>query len=212
MAALRDGGTHRAEDLAQRFTVSVRTVYRDMETLMASGVPVAGTRGSGYRVTAQITLPPLNLTPEELEALHLGLSIVQEVGDTDLSGAAEGLAAKIDTLLPEEGRLPEGWGFAVYPFAEGSKTFHLIPTIRTAVRASKKLELTYRDGAGPFHEVIWPLNLDFWGGAWTFVAWCEATRGFREFRLDRVARLRQLGASFPQIPGQRYEDYLADQT
>ncbi|MDG1802327.1 MAG: HTH domain-containing protein, partial [Paracoccaceae bacterium] len=66
---LRDGRLYRAQEIADRLDVSLRTVYRDMDTLMASGVPIEGTRGRGYRATAAITLPPLNLTMTELEAL-----------------------------------------------------------------------------------------------------------------------------------------------
>ncbi len=66
---LRDGNLHRAQDIAEALEVSVRTIYRDMDTLTASGIPVQGERGVGYMVTSQITLPPLNLTTEELEAL-----------------------------------------------------------------------------------------------------------------------------------------------
>ena len=62
--------------LAQDLGVSVRTIYRDMEVLAASGVPVEGTRGYGYTVQAAITLPPLNLTEAELEALHLALAVL----------------------------------------------------------------------------------------------------------------------------------------
>ncbi|PCH73585.1 MAG: transcriptional regulator, partial [Rhodobacteraceae bacterium] len=73
---LRDGNLHRAQDIAERLEVSVRTIYRDMDTLTASGVPVQGERGVGYMALEAITLPPLTLTPAELEALNLGMAIV----------------------------------------------------------------------------------------------------------------------------------------
>ena len=73
---LRDGALHKAADLAAATDVSLRTIYRDMDTLAASGVPIEGERGIGYRVTAAITLPPLNLTMTEVEALHIGLLAV----------------------------------------------------------------------------------------------------------------------------------------
>ena len=66
---LRDGRLHRGGDIAKRFGVSLRTIYRDMDTLIASGLPVEGERGLGYMMTAPITLPPLNLTFEELANL-----------------------------------------------------------------------------------------------------------------------------------------------
>ena len=90
---LRDGRVHLARDIAARLQVTPRTVYRDMEALMTSGVPVRGTKGLGYAMTAPVTLPPLNLTMTELEALHLGLAIVGEGGDDDRRAAAASLSA-----------------------------------------------------------------------------------------------------------------------
>ena len=94
MARLRDGRIHRAEDLAEAFGVSPRTIYRDMETLISSGVPVEGTRGAGYRARDALTLPPLSLTPPEVEALQLGLAIVAEAPDPDLKAAALSLTER----------------------------------------------------------------------------------------------------------------------
>ena len=85
---LRDGDLHRAEDLARATDVSLRTVYRDMETLAASGVPIEGERGEGYRGTAAITLPPLNLTITEVEALHIGLQHPDQFGSIGAFSAA----------------------------------------------------------------------------------------------------------------------------
>ena len=99
---LRDGRLHRAADLADRLEVSQRTIYRDMETLQTSGVPVEGERGVGYMLTAPITLPPLNLTLTELEALHLGIAVVAEAADPELQSAARSMADKIDAVVPED--------------------------------------------------------------------------------------------------------------
>ena len=90
---LRDGQLHLARDLADSLGVSQRTVYRDMDTLIASGLPVEGARGVGYIMTAPVTLPPLNLTLEELEALHLGVAIVGEAAEPELQEAAISVAA-----------------------------------------------------------------------------------------------------------------------
>ena len=77
---LKDGGLHRAEDMARDLNVSVRTIYRDMDTLAASGIPVEGERGVGYSARAAITLPPLNLTEVELEALQVLVGPIQRAG------------------------------------------------------------------------------------------------------------------------------------
>ena len=140
---LRDGKLHRAQDIADRLEVSVRTIYRDMDTLVASGVPVEGERGVGYMVREQITLPPLNLTTAELEALNLGMAIVAEAADPDLKAAALSLADKIDAVLPTETVAEaDAWKFAVYPFADAARGFVHMPALRAAIKSRQKLRLS----------------------------------------------------------------------
>ncbi|MFQ6549039.1 helix-turn-helix transcriptional regulator [Aestuariibius sp. 2305UL40-4] len=207
---LRDGRLHRARDLAERVEVSLRTIYRDMETLMASGIPVEGERGVGYRMTAAITLPPLNLTPTELEALHLGMAVVEEAADKDLQRAARTLAAKIDAVLPETRKAPAtGWGFAIYPFADAAKGFTHMPQLRTGIRARQKLRLTYRTDSATTTRTIRPLQLEYWGRVWTVTCWCELRDDFRVFRPDRIQTLQPLSEHFAPEPGKTIEDYEA---
>ncbi|MDA9208401.1 HTH domain-containing protein [Octadecabacter sp.] len=197
---LRDGQLHRAADLARATNVSLRTVYRDMETLAASGVPIEGERGTGYRVTAAITLPPLNLTMSELEALHLGLAAMGQAQDADLANAAASLATKLDGALPE-GNAPRS--LAVYPFADAARGFEHLPKIRSAIRARQKLALTIsgRD------KTVRPLQLDYWGRLWTCIVWCDTSRKFDDLRIDQITALRVLPSLFVEEEGKRLADY-----
>lgn len=210
---LRDGRLHRAQDMADRLGVSLRTIYRDMDTLIASGVPIAGERGLGYMSTAAVTLPPLNLTLTELEALHLGMAVVGEAGDDELKAAARSLSAKIDAVLPEDRTIPPtGWGFAVYPFADAARGFQHMPAIRGAIRARQKLRVTYRnDKAEVTDRVIRSLQLDYWGRIWTVTVWCELRADFRVMRVDRIDMLRVLPQLFVDEPGKTLADYAASQ-
>jgi len=206
---LRDGRFHRAEDIAARLNVSLRTIYRDMDTLAASGIPVEGLRGLGFQITAPITLPPLNLTMTELEALHLGMAIVGQSGDEELSAAARSLSAKIDAVLPEDrSSPPKGWGFAVYPFADAAAGFDHMPAIRAAIRARQKLRVDYLalDGALST-RVIRPLALDYWGRVWTTTCWCETTQDFQDLRADRIQKLTVLPALFVEEAGKALVDF-----
>jgi len=211
---LRDGRLHRAQDLADRLGVSLRTIYRDMDTLIASGVPIAGERGLGYMATAAITLPPLNLTMTELEALHLGMAVVAEAADDELQKAARSLLAKIEAVLPEGRATPaSGWGFAVYPFAEAARGFEHMPSLRSAIRARQKLRIAYRNTAGETTErTIRPLQIEYWGRVWTTTAWCELRGDFRVFRVDRIDRVQALPQLFMDEPGKSLADYSALQT
>lgn len=204
---LKDGRLHRAEDMAARLDVSVRTIYRDMDTLAASGVPVEGERGVGYSARAAITLPPLNLTETELEALHLGLAAVGNGVDGDLRAAAQSLSAKIDAVLPEDRHgAPKSFGFAVYPFADAAEGFRHLTTLRSAIRGRQKLRLTMQDGST---RDVRPLKLDYWGRVWTCLVWCDTTGDFANLRADQITEVTVLPGLFVDEPGKRLEDYRA---
>ncbi|MCE8524466.1 YafY family transcriptional regulator [Ruegeria pomeroyi] len=206
---LRDGKLHRARDIAARLEVSVRTIYRDMDTLAASGIPVEGERGVGYMVREQITLPPLNLTPEELEALNLGMAIVAEAADPELKAAAQRLAEKIDAVLPTQTVAEaDAWKFAVYPFADAARGLAHMAPIRAAIKARQKLRLVYRRIDGELTErTIRPLHMEYWGRVWTLTAWCELRAGFRVFRIDLIETLSPLPELFRDEPGKTLADY-----
>ncbi len=208
---LRDGRLHRGKDLAKRLEVSLRTLYRDMDTLIASGIPVEGERGLGYMMTAPITLPPLNLTLTELEALHLGLSVVTKAADPELQRAARTLSDKIDAVLPEDRAAPaSGWGFAVYPFAEAARGFVHMAPLRAAIRSRRLIDITYVDQAGKeTTRRARPLQMEYWGRVWTLTTWCELRQDFRVFRVDRIKTLDVSFEGFEEEPGKTLADYLA---
>lgn len=204
---LKDGRLHRAEDLASRMDVSMRTIYRDMETLAASGVPIEGARGAGYSSRAAITLPPLNLTETELEALHIGLAVVGNGMEGELRDAAETLSAKIDAVLPEDsGGVAQSFGFAVYPFADAAHGFKHLQPLRTAIRTRQKLRLSLQSGAVCD---VRPLKMDYWGRVWTCVLWDEAKADFVSLRVDQIDRVDILPGLFVDEPGKRLKDYQA---
>lgn len=206
---LRDGRLHRAQDIAERCEVSVRTIYRDMDTLVASGVPVEGARGVGYMITEAISLPPLTLTVEELEALNLGMAIVAEAADETLKSAAASLADKIDAVLPERTIADaDKWKFAVYPFADAVRGFSQMPTLRAAIRAKQKLRLTYHSkGDRITSRTVRPLHMEYWGRVWTLTTWCELRNDFRVFRVDLIQSAEALPEMFVDEPGKRLSDY-----
>lgn len=206
---LRDGNLHRAQDIATALEVSVRTIYRDMDTLTASGIPVQGERGVGYMITSQITLPPLNLTTEELEALNLGMAIVSEAADPGLKAAATSLAAKVDAVLPVKTIAEaDAWKFAVYPFADAARGFAHMPALRAAISARQKLDIQYQsiDGAVT-RRTVRPLHMEYWGRVWTITVWCELRGDFRVFRVDLIKEAAPLPALFVDEPGKRLQDY-----
>lgn len=208
MRRLRDGQMHTAEAMAQDLGVSVRTIYRDMEVLASSGVPVEGARGQGYAAQAAITLPPLNLTEAELDALHLALAALGGSDMPDMAQAAQSLADKIAAILPEDaGQAPERFGFATESFAEAAKGFLHMPHIRSAIRARQRLEVH----SGAERHILRPLHLDYWGRVWTCLGWSESAQDFVTLRVDRMDQVSPLPGLFMEEPGKRLSDWRARQ-
>ena len=176
-----------------------------MDTLAASGVPIRGERGVGYQITAAYTLPALNLTKTELEAMHLGLAAVAESDDTELANAAKTLSSRIDGVLPEDRAAASGWSFATYPFADAARGFRHMPKLRQAVRARQKMQISL----GGDEYKLRPLALDYWGRLWTLAAWSETTSAFVTLRIDQIDSLDAMPAAFVDEPGKTFVDYLS---
>lgn len=207
---LRRGRVVTARELARRLEVSERTVYRDVSDLSASGVPIAGEPGVGYRL-AGFELPPLMFDRDEVEALALGARVVEGWGDAELAAAATTALAKIEAALPsarahlvEETRL--------YAPTWGERKVERLPLgpARRAIRERRAVTLDYRDEKGAASErAVRPLALAFYPPFWLLIAWCELRVDFRNFRLDRCAALTVTERHFDDEPGKRLADYLA---
>jgi predicted DNA-binding transcriptional regulator YafY len=203
---LRKGKLTKAADLASELEVSERTVYRDMQELMAQGLPIEGEAGVGYVLRGQLDMPPLAFTREELEALVVGARLIRAWTGGDLSTAAAQALDKIQAAMPEAtpdakmfapGQMPKLW----------RKNLDLI---QKAMNDQQVLSVTYQDAEGKASQRdLWPLGLFFWGKVWTLSAWCELRQDFRNFRLDRVERVKKAGRKFQPVPGKRLEDYMA---
>lgn len=196
-----------AQQLAEALEVSERTIYRDVQDLVASGVPIQGEAGVGYRLDKSFDLPPLMFDEEELEALVLGARVVGAWGDPSLARAAESLLSKVQSVLPKrlEDRLASTTLFA--------PDFHLpkdrlagLDTLRGAIKRNRKVTFAYEDRQKTgSSRIVHPLGLFYWGVSWSLGAWCELRQGFRNFRLDRISELRVLDEEFEPVPERSLE-------
>ena len=200
-----------ARELAERLEVSERTIYRDIQDLSLSGVPVAGEPGVGYHLRYSLDIPPLMFTATEIEALVVGARMLEAWGGSQLGIHAQSVLEKVYAVIPAElhRHLDESCVFAprVGPREDLDTT---LDTCRESIAQQYYLHLSYRraDGVASERDVK-PLGLFFWGSFWTLTAWCELRAGFRNFRLDRILRLERLERPFESIAGQGLADFLA---
>ncbi|MEM9811038.1 MAG: YafY family protein [Pseudomonadota bacterium] len=203
----RTGRLWRGVEIAERLEVSLRTVYRDIDTLVASGLPIEGERGVGYLLRAPIFLPPLALTEDELDALHFALDQAGSVGDADLAQDVRSLRGKLDAVAGDPSRSSSpartlsAFAATAAPSALG--------TLRQAIRDGRCTTFTYESLCGDRSiRTVRPLHLEWWGAVWTLTAWCELRDDFRVFRVDRCGDVRPLDRTFVPEAGRRYRDYL----
>ncbi len=189
-----------AKQLAERLEVSERTVYRDVQDLMLSGVPIEGEAGVGYMLRAGFHLPPLMFSPEEMEALITGARLVKSWAGDKLAAAADQAIAKIEHVLPPKLKQEIGDTRLFAPgFHSYSRHTVQMDALRTAINKRQVLRIEYlkEDGQASAREV-WPLGLFFWGAVWTLAAWCELRNDYRNFRIDRIQNLREVDRKFEE--------------
>lgn len=174
-----------ARDLAQRLEVSHRTIYRDIAALQAMRTPIEGEAGIGYVMRRGYDLPPLNFDAEEIEALHVGLSMLARTGDSALQHAAARVCGKIEALQCEADWLQVApWGAPADDPARGCVS---VAMLRDAVRQERKLRLTYRDQQDTeTRRTVRPVAVVYHIDSVLLAGWCEMRGGFRHFRVDRI--------------------------
>lgn len=182
-----------AETLAEEFSVSVRTLYRDIQTLVGLGAPIDGEAGVGYLLRPGFFLPPLMFSADELEALVLGARWVQSRPDEGLSKAAGQALGKIATASPEDlrDRISTTGLWAVRTTYDRQDE-PLLGVVREAMRIEKTLHISYADENGAVTErPIWPISIAYYEEKQIIAAWCVMRGDFRNFRTDRVSAARQ---------------------
>jgi predicted DNA-binding transcriptional regulator YafY len=199
-----------AQRLAEKLQVSQRTIYRDIQDLQLSGMPIEGEAGVGYTIRRDFDLPPLMFTRSELTALVLGARLVRAWGGAENVLAATQALQRIEAALPVEMRSDLD---SILLYAPGyAMKQHLrerLDTLHAACLGRNAITFGYvREDGQRSSRSVRPLALAFWSGVWTLASWCEMRDEFRDFRIDRMDDLVVLERTFVPRKGQRLEDYL----
>ncbi|ELY4128563.1 YafY family transcriptional regulator [Cronobacter malonaticus] len=188
-----------AATLAERLDVSVRSIYRDIETLKMQGVEIEGSAGIGYILQSDYHLPPLMFDAHEVDALMLGLHWVMRHTDPQLEAAARNAVAKIHAILPENLSQHIRYPSLMVPPPGNDSSLRFLADIRQAIHQRRKLELVYTDKDGAASSrLVWPIALGFFDAVRMLACWCELRQAFRHFRIDRMQRVTISEQSCPQ--------------
>lgn len=201
---LQAKGWQRAEDLAERFEISKRTVYRDMQALSESGVPVVSAPGQGYALVEGYFLPPLTFTADEALILTLGGDFMAQNFDAEYRRAAQTAVSKIEAVLNERLReevnyLQSSLRFIALTTNERRET---LQQIRRAIIQRRTLRFDYlakqsdEIGGSKTTRDADPYALVYLDNHWYLAAYCHLRHDLRNFRIDRIDHLEVLRRAF----------------
>jgi predicted DNA-binding transcriptional regulator YafY len=206
---LQSRRTVRAREIAERFEITERTVYRDISALMQMGIPIFSLPGVGYQLIEGFYLPPLVFTPEEASALFLGASMV--IASGNFAQAAQKAMEKLGVALPERTRQTAQSLAEIIDFYLPRNSFHLetpyLVQLREAILRQRVIHIRYfsRTENTLTEREVDPYGLSASQAAWYFHGYCHLRKAIRSFRLDRVESLSVLDKHFgmpSSIPAQ----------
>ncbi|MBW8324963.1 MAG: YafY family transcriptional regulator [Prolixibacteraceae bacterium] len=187
----------KASEIAERFEISLRTVYRDIRALEESGVPIGAEAGVGYFLMDNYKLPPVMFTKEEASALLFGEKLVEKMSDDGMKAEFCSALFKIKAILnPEEkDRLEKLYSqISVLNYTSSNVNFNrlFLSEIQQALVSKQVLEIDYQAGYGApaTKRLVEPIGLCNYSRRWHLFAWCRLRSEYRDFRLDRIQDLR----------------------
>jgi predicted DNA-binding transcriptional regulator YafY len=186
----------KAADIAERFNISLRTVYRDVKTLEEAGIPLIGEAGVGYSIMDGYRLPPVMFTKEEATAFLTAEKFVEKLTDASTMANYKSAMYKVRAILKtSEKDLLESMDDRIAVFKsvaipETANTDH-IQTILYSIAQKKVLALNYFAQHSQEHtkRYVEPIGIFFLSGYWHLIAYCRLRKDYRDFRTDRIKNL-----------------------
>ncbi len=192
---IQHGRRVRAEDLARRFGVTKRTIYRDIAALNAGGVPVVSLPGEGYELAEGYFLPPLVFADREAVALYLGGRLLCQQASGRFAADAELAMAKLAAALPHRTRRHVAELAGIIRFVAPEQRFDLdnpmLVSLQRAIQQQQVVHLRYHSFSRDevTERDVEPQLLFYSDGIWYVEGYCRLRRGQRAFRLSRIEHL-----------------------
>lgn len=211
---LRSGKRITAQQLADELEIHVRTVYRCIDSLCASGAPIIADSGpnGGYRLLGEFTDSPLLFDPEEQKALVHASVFAREAGYpfTDaLTRAVDKLKRYTNEAQLERIERHSG-GLAVIQTPTDARERELLKLLEEAAASGETLEMEYAKGPvlTSSQRMLDPYGIVHWKGIWYTVGFCRLRQEIRSFRVDRIVRLEKTEDRFERPSGFSARDFL----
>jgi predicted DNA-binding transcriptional regulator YafY len=201
-----------AEKIAERFNMSVRTVYRDIKALGEQGIPVSFEQHKGYFLVQGYFLPPVSFNMEEANALLLVESLVSGFGDNSIKNHYSTALTKVKAVLKSSQKeklenLNQHIKLQVPPRL--NYNFEYLSLIQHAISEKNIIELNYKNNKEELSKRdVEPIGLIFYAFSWHLIAWCHVRNQYRDFNLTRIICLKNLEIPFKKATHMPLSDYM----
>ncbi len=192
----------KAQEIAERFDVSLRTVYRDIRSLEASGVPIIGEAGVGYSIVDGYRLPPVMFSREEASAFVAAEKLMQSFSDERLRNHFTSAMYKVKSVLRESSKehveALESQ-ILINPTEElfNKNTPDALEVLLDAMGSKTQVDMDYLSAHDESSaRTIEPINLIHENNFWYAIAFCHLREDYRQFRIDRISKIRRTELSF----------------
>lgn len=198
----------RAQDLAKKFDVSIRTIYRDVKTLENAGIPIVGEAGSGYSLMDGYKLPPVMFTKEEVLSFITAEKLMQKFSHQSLGGHYQTAMEKVRSVLKYSDRnliqnIERQIDVYNYHTQNDGSIKNVIPTILESIADKTQLIIEYKTVDSRItNRTIEAVGVFFEFNYWYIMAFCTLRKDFRQFRVDRILQIFKTRQPFTQEYGQ----------
>ena len=201
-----------AEKIADKFQISIRTVYRDIKALGEQGIPVSFEQPRGYFIVQGYFLPPVAFTSEEANALLLVESIVYGLTDksiqTHYSNALNKVKAVLRSTQKEELEFLNRNTKSQLPGFQ-KNDYEYLSVLQSTISAKTILEFEYKNNRDETSKrQAEPIGLVFYAFNWHLIAWCKTRKDYRDFRVSRILNIRNTEIPFSKTNHIELNDYM----
>lgn len=189
-----------AEKIADKFDISVRTVYRDIKALCEQGIPVSFEASRGYFIVQGYFLPPVSFTSDEANALLLMEAVAYGFGDKSTQSHYSSALSKVKAVLrdPQKDKLEHlDKNIRLQIPAMFRNDFDYLSTLQNAISSKVVLEIGYKNNKAEVSKRrIEPIGLVFYALSWHLIAWCHMREEYRDFKVSRITGVVSTEQSF----------------
>jgi|SRR6185369_11091507 len=211
----------KAQDIAEKFSISLRTVYRDVKALEEAGVPVIGEAGEGYRLMEGYKLPPVMFNQDEATALLTASKLVESKTDAGMSKHYNTALDKIRAILRLSEKdhmedIDDHIAVMQHPSIvhQPPAELHLQPILK-AISSSSVIDINYNslEKNESTKRKVEPVGIYYLGSHWYLIAFCQLRNDYRNFRTDRIDRMVITDEPISQIhpPLQSFISKMSDE-